>query len=356
MKRIRTGLIGLGRIGWLYHLPELIKHNKFELTAVMDPLRERVVEAQNSYGMRGYNDLNSFYSSNRFDLVVIASPTPFHAEQVLQAFERGCDVFCEKPFTVSFADAERIVNAMHKLGRKLMVYQPHRVYPEFASLQGILNKGLIGRVYMIKRTCSSFDRRNDWQAFTEYGGGMLFNYGAHYIDQVLTLVKSKVVDIHCSLFKIASLGDAEDVVKIVLRTENKVLLDLDINMATAFHFSPWYVLGTAGSITYDETLRQWHVRYFDPEMLAAKDVHSELAAPDRMYTDAREIVWKSECVAVKEDETVNFYDHCYDYFALGRKPFVPVSETLEIMRILEYCKRNGGYTTSVFDTENCKHA
>jgi scyllo-inositol 2-dehydrogenase (NADP+) len=339
MTKIRTGLIGLGRIGWQYHLPELVRHENFELVAVMDPLHDRVLEAYNAYGVPGCQDVEEFFSSFQYDLVVIASPTLFHAEQSIKAFEHGCDVFCEKPFAMSYEEANLVAQSMHKHGRKFMIYQPQRTVPEFRVLQRILARDYVGQVYMIKRAVSDYDRRNDWQAFSKNGGGMLYNYGAHYLDQVMTLAKSKVAHVHSSLFKIATLGDAEDVVKVVLRTQDNTLLDVDINMATAFKFAPWYILGTYGTIEFYEDANEWHVRYFDPETLASKDVYRELAAKDRLYTDANEIVWNELRIPVNMSDAIDFYDECYKYFALDQQPFVPISESLELMRVLDLCKK-----------------
>jgi len=84
---------------------------------------------------------------------------------------------------------------------------------------------------MIKYARSSYIRRNDWQTQKRYGGGMLNNYGAHAIDQLLYITGSKAADISCRLRRIATLGDADDVVKAVIETDNGIILDIDINMA-----------------------------------------------------------------------------------------------------------------------------
>ena len=53
---MKTALIGLGRIGWQYHLPQIVKHEGFELAAVVDTNPERLREAEVAYGIRGYAD------------------------------------------------------------------------------------------------------------------------------------------------------------------------------------------------------------------------------------------------------------------------------------------------------------
>ena len=55
-KTLRTALIGLGRIGWGYHLPNLVKKPGFEPAAVVDTCPERLEEARQKYGVKGYTD------------------------------------------------------------------------------------------------------------------------------------------------------------------------------------------------------------------------------------------------------------------------------------------------------------
>jgi len=72
---------------------------------------------------------------------------------------------------------------------------------------------------------------------------MLNNYGSHYIDRLLYLSGSTAKRITCHLRTIASLGDADDVVKVLIDTENGIILDIDINMASAQPMPVWHILG-----------------------------------------------------------------------------------------------------------------
>ena len=345
MKRINTAVIGLGRIGWGFHLPQIAQHSGFNLTAAADTSEECLLEAKEKYSVTGYTNYVEMYEKEKPDLVVIASPTLFHREQAAAAMERGIDVFLDKPMAVNLKEADEIIKVMDRTGRKLMVYQPHRVTAEFTTLQDILKRELIGRIYMIKRARSDYNRRNDWQALKKNGGGMLNNYGAHHIDQLLCLANSAVERITCSMHRIASIGDAEDVVKAVMETQNGVMLDLDINMAAAEPIPSWMVFGSHGTITLKKAGNRevFHVRYFNESELGELLLHSELAAPKRSYDNFEEIRWHEEEILVPLEESIDFYDKCYEYFALGEKPFIPVAETREVMRIINECRKDAGW-------------
>ncbi len=338
MEVLKTAVIGLGRIGWLFHIPSIVNHPGFELVAAADPLEIRRREAKKEHGVRTFESVGLLLETSHPDLVVIASPTQFHKEQTILSLEAGCHVLCDKPIAPSLGETDVMIAAAERSGRKLMVYQPHRVASETLALQSVLEMGLLGTVYMIKRGWSGYDRRNDWQALRANGGGMLNNYGAHMIDQMLYLTMSTPRRIACTLRSIISAGDADDVVKIVFETESGILCDLDINMAAAQPFPSWQVLGTHGSATLDETNRAWKIRYRTNE--PASILQSGLAAEQRRYGSGEMLEWAETAVALADYPPLNFYDKCHDYYALGKSPFVPLSETREVMRCIDQCRLN----------------
>ena len=221
-----------------------------------------------------------------------------------------------------------------------MVYQPHRATAVAVGARDIIGSGILGPIYMIKAALSDFSRRNDWQALRQYGGGMLNNYGAHAIDQLLYLANEKAARLRCHLRTIASLGDADDVVKLVIETERGLILDLDINMATAHALTPLMILGKYGTLRYDGEARTFIVKTYKPDSLVQGSVITELAAKDRRYGNAEKIPWEESRIPVNNYAPVDFYEKVYEYMALDSPPFVPLAETREVMRIIDACRRD----------------
>jgi predicted dehydrogenase len=340
MKVLRTAVVGLGRIGWGYHVPQVVQHKGFELLAVVDPLETRRQEAVSTYGVHTYGVYADLLANEELDLVVIASPTIYHADQAIAAFERGVDVFTDKPMAETLDKADRMIEASRAHGRKLMVYQPHRARPDTVALKAILAQDWLGPIYMLKTTRTSYFRRNDWQAFRKFGGGMLNNYGAHYVDVLLHLSGSRARRVYCALRTIAALGDAEDVIKITIETENDMLLDLDINIATAHSMREWHVMGKRGSAILEKRDGIWQIRFYREGALGEGIAHEELVAPQRRYGNVDETIpWEEIEVPSANYEQVDFYEQCYRYYALDEAPFIPIEETREVMRVLDLCRK-----------------
>lgn len=344
MKKLKTAVVGLGRIGWKFHIPHITSHEGFELCAILDPLQERVDEGVEKFSVKGYTDFSKLIGNEQLDLIVIASPTPFHADQTIAAMEKGIDVFLEKPMASSLEEADRMIEASKKLNRKLMVYQPHRIASETRALKYIIEKDIIGPVYMIKRSVSRYQRRNDWQTQRKFGGGMLNNYGAHYIDQLLHVTGSKASDISCHLRSIATLGDADDVVKALIVTDNNIILDLDINMASAQDLTPCIIFGERGTAVLGKNEngdRAFSVKYYNNDDLKNLELKTELAAEDRSYGNNDEIPWRETQVLLSDFSSIDYYDRCYEYYAEDKEPYVPIEQTREVMRVIETCRKIG---------------
>jgi len=341
MRTLQTVVIGLGRIGWQFHLPEIHKHPQFELVGVVDPLSERLKEAETAYGVAGYSDYRQMLQAAQVDLVVIASPTHLHREQAIAAMDAGIDVFCDKPVAVSLQETDAMIECMQRTGRKLMVYQPHRAKSEMLAAQSIVSRGILGPIYQVKRTVANYTRRNDWQALRKFGGGMLMNFGAHYIDQSLYLVGGTVVDSYASIRSIVTLGDADDVVKLLLTTDAEVMLDVEINLACALPQAPWTIFGKYGTAALELDGSAFQVRYVDPRTLPTATVNETLAATGRAYGNSEVLDWQQERVEVAPFTAIDYYEKVYAYFAQDEAPFVPIAQTRAVMQVIERVKSEG---------------
>ncbi len=344
-KKLKVVVAGLGRIGWAYHLPQIKANDKFELLAVADPLPERLKEAVDTFQVpRTYATVEAMLDAEKeADLLVLTSPTSFHAAQTLYAFERGIDVFCEKPLAKNLDEAKMMAEAMKKYGRKLMIYQPHRVRPEAQVLRSILESGVLGEVFMTRRTCHGFSRRNDWQSKLEFGGGMLNNYGAHFVDQFMYVFGGDHFNVTgCELRREVSVGDADDVAKILLVNPAGVIGDIDINMASAIDGHEWLVYGKNGAARLDNAARCWRVRYVPAGQMPELAPQGSLAAANRKYASEEPLPWHETEIELPKHVEGVYYEHVYDHFALDKKPFVPIEATLELMRINAECRRIAG--------------
>ena len=333
---IRTVLVGLGRIGWSTHLPALLEHPGFAVTAVVDPVGERLAECKDKFGIPGFTSLEAAFAKERFDLAVIASPTCFHAGQTIAALNNGCHVFCDKPAAMNYAEFKSMQEAAGKKRRILTVFQPMRIDRHNLFLKELIHSGKLGQVFMVKMTRERFSCRNDWQALRKNGGGMLLNYGSHMVDQANYLFDAPGKVISCIADRILSLGDADDAVKLLLRYNGNITVDIDINQAAADTAFRYAVFGSKGSAILPPSGHEWQLRLRDDADVSAKKLVADFSAPDRKYPPDETGFYRETAIApeVLAAEKV-YYENLCSAITSGSELINPPAETGNLIQIID---------------------
>ena len=341
--KVRIGVIGLGRIGW-EHCKQLHLHRDVVLVAVADREESRCEEARETFGCISYLNYREMLAQAKLDAVLIASPTHLHKEMALAAFAHQRHVFLEKPMAMNVAEAQTIVRASKKARRVLTVYQPARAAALFQQLRKILATNVLGEVYHVRRGEFSFARRNDWQALQRFGGGMLNNYGAHALDELLALTGSDIQRVFCDLRRVASLGDAEDVVKVIYETRSGVLGEMDISQAIVAKPYQIEVYGTRGVAFLQGNNREgfrWLIRTLPARAFAPKRLDATLAAANRQYPSDN-INVREKIIAVNPRNNVDVYADFARAIRTGAAPFIKPTETIAVMQVIAKCRAASG--------------
>lgn len=339
-RSLRTVLIGLGRIGVGFHAVEIRRHPGFQLVGAADPLAERCAEAARDWGVPVYQTVDELLDAVRPEVAVIASPTAFHCEQARAAFNRGAHVLCDKPVARSAAEFDTVLTAAALAGRSFLAYQPHRVRPELYALQSLLRQGCLGPIHLIKRAQCNYARRNDWQAFRANSGGLLNNYASHFLDQAMALLgNDPITSVFCRTRCVATVGDAEDFVKIVLTARSGCLVDLDISQASAQPVAPWQVFGAHGAATWSDVERVWHAKYFRPNEAPPVAAQTGLAAEGRRYP-GETLPWREETIRADNFPMTDYYELAWRYFVHGEPPPVTPQDSSCLLHLIERCRNS----------------
>ncbi|CAN5646480.1 Gfo/Idh/MocA family oxidoreductase [soil metagenome] len=135
MKRVRVGVIGLGEVAQVIHLPILeALSDRFELTAICDisPMLLTVLgERYRIPEERRFADYEMLVASTDLDAVFVLNSDEYHADCAIAAMNHGLHVLIEKPMSLNQADAERIVAARDNANVQAMVGYMRRFAPAF---------------------------------------------------------------------------------------------------------------------------------------------------------------------------------------------------------------------------------
>ncbi|MCX8156822.1 MAG: Gfo/Idh/MocA family oxidoreductase [Verrucomicrobiae bacterium] len=169
---VRVGCIGIGtRGGDLLNV--LAGMNDVQVTAVCDvygPHRQKGLERCNNPKARAYVDYRELLADKEVDAVVIATPDHWHCQMVLDAVKAGKDIYCEKGFSRTLAEAKLMRAALQKSG---VVFQlGHQARQATCALQAKewIAQGLLGPVSLVRtgRFKASDPAHPNWRWYGYY--------------------------------------------------------------------------------------------------------------------------------------------------------------------------------------------
>ncbi|MHA0855659.1 Gfo/Idh/MocA family protein [Paenibacillus sp. CMAA1364] len=198
----RVGIIGCGGIANGKHLPSLSKLKNVELVAFCDIVEERAVEASEKYGVDGakvYVNYTELLKDQSIDIIHVLTPNISHAEISIASMEAGKHVMCEKPMAKTAAEAQSMVEAAKRTGKKLTIGYNNRFREDSLFMKKTCEAGELGHIYYAKAHAIRRRAVPTWGVFLDeekQGGGPLIDIGTHALDLTLWMMdnyKPKVV-------------------------------------------------------------------------------------------------------------------------------------------------------------------
>jgi len=146
-KKWKVGLVGLSRGRGFVDV--FSAHPAVEVSALCDSAPARLAEVGKAFHLpdqRLYADYDSFLNAP-MDIVLIATPIAFHAEQTIQALVSGRHVLCEQTAAYTVADCARIVETVRKTGLAYMMAENYCYFHYVREWQKIVAEGKLGKIY-----------------------------------------------------------------------------------------------------------------------------------------------------------------------------------------------------------------
>ena len=186
---IRVGISGCGAVAQLYHRPALRalqESGEAVLAGAFDPDRAAAKALCDAFPKaRPVGSLEELLALP-IDLLIVASPPAWHAEQACTALAAGVAVLCEKPMALTVADAERMAAAAGAGAAPFAVGMVRRFLPQPRTVREMLARGALGELRRIEifeggpfdwpiASPSYFDPKRG-------GGGVLEDVGIHVLD------------------------------------------------------------------------------------------------------------------------------------------------------------------------------
>jgi len=181
---MRFGVLGAGRIGKV-HARTIAASGKAKVAYLADALPKAAADLAAEVGAK-VASVEDIIKAKDVDAILIATPTPFHAEQIEAGSNAGKPVLCEKPVSLSVERIEQCLKVVEKNKTTLMIGFNRRFDPSFAALQKRLRDGAVGSVEMA--TIISRDPGPPPMDYVKLSGGLFRDMMIHDLDLARFLV------------------------------------------------------------------------------------------------------------------------------------------------------------------------
>ncbi len=336
---INTALLSYGMSGEVFHGPLLAGHPGFHIRAVL----QRTPSPGRRHSHRVVATPDEIFNDPDTELVVVNTPNDSHYAHARAALEASKHVVVEKPFTVTTEEANALIRLAQQRGRMLTVFQNRRWDGDFLTVDSVVKEKLTGDLVEFEAHYDRFRDHVDLASWKERGGpgtGVLYNLGAHMIDQALVLFGlPRFVDARVGVQRPG--GQVDDFYDIRMAYDKFfVILKSSYLVKEA---GPRYVIhGTKGSF----------VKYgIDPQEQDLKDGRT----PDRPEWGTEEERWWGKLNTTEQQRIVPtvpgcymaFYDNVFDVLRKGASVAVTPEAARDVIAIIESCYQSNASRCAV---------
>ncbi len=232
MSKLKVAVIGCGSIAKHRHLPEFAANNHVEIVAVCDIVEERAQATADQYDAKAYTNYKDVIADEQIDVVSVCLPNYLHAPVSIAALRAGKHVLCEKPMATSRQEAEQMIEAANKSGKKLMIAHNQRFVSSHQKARALIESGELGKIYSFRTAFGhdgpeswSIDGRDSWffnkqEAFI----GAMGDLGVHKTDLIRYLLGEEITEV-AGFVETSAKGDTDvdDNAVCILKTKSGII-------------------------------------------------------------------------------------------------------------------------------------
>ena len=329
----KVGIVGLGGMGY-WHFDQIDELECVEVSGIYD-VDEQIMSDAREAGVHTFDSVDEMVESSDVDIVLIATPNHFHKDIAVKAMDNGKNVISEKPVTLNSEMLQQMIDASERNGVIFTVHQNRRWDEDFLTIKKIYDNHLLGDVYCVEsRVHGSRGIPGDWRGTKEAGGGMVFDWGVHIIDQILLLIPEKVTKIYAEKTNITN-KEVDDGFKILATFESGKKAHLEVGTHNFIELPRWYMLGVDGTAVIDNWNLDGKIMHItDRTQNDAKPIVTAAGLTKTMAPRTKATVVESALPIVKSD-VGDFYRNVTKTIAGKENQLITHAQLMRVMKFIE---------------------
>ncbi len=251
--QIKFGVLGYGFMGHI-HVDMIQGLEGAEVVAICDNDPEKLIDAPENIVQ--YKNMDDLFADENVNTVLVSISNHVHKDAVIKAARAGKHILCEKPAALSVKEFDEMMAVVKACGVKFTVHQQRRWDKDFRKTKEVYDQNTLGDIFTIQSKLYGFNgNMHDWHIFPEFGGGMLYDWGVHLIDQMLWMVDSKIKTVYADLRNVIN-ENVDDYFKIILKFENNITAEIELGTyfltnKDKWFEKHWFIGGNKGSMFLD---------------------------------------------------------------------------------------------------------
>ena len=244
--KIQLGIIGYGGMG-KWHAQNAPRAG-VEIAAGCDIDPEKQAQAREQ-GYTTYASAEELLADERVNTVILTVPNYLHREMCLKAAAAGKNVITEKPAAMSVAELDEMEAACKKAGVFFTSHQNRRWDRDMLIVKKAYDEHLLGNIFTIESKLHSGNGyMHEWHLYKKYGGGMMYDWGVHLIDQILFMMPdAKIKSLYADMKNVLH-EEVDDYFKILMKLDNGVTAHIELSTYILKYQPRWLAAGDRGTL------------------------------------------------------------------------------------------------------------
>jgi len=346
-------MLGVGLLGYAPSVGKLHglgvqKTPGLRLLAACDSSPQRLSQVREDFpDIRIGESADALAADPQIDLVIITTPPNSHAVLAIEMMAAGKHVVCEKPLAMSRKETAAMIEMADRQRVHLCCHQNRRWDTDYLAIKQALLEGMIGDLFYLETFVGGFIHPcGYWHSHAEISGGLSYDWGAHYLDWIVSLIPQPILTVTCTRHKRVwhdvTNADQE---RIQIRFSDGQEAEFIHSDIAAVRKPKWYLLGTSGAI-----IGAWKdvihyeidpVVYFEQCDIPATEMPASLTLHSRHRSG--QIV--TQKLALPQRKHYLFHQNIADHLLTGEPIVAPLADSVRVVAILEAAARsaaNGG--------------
>ena len=259
MKELNIALIGCGNWG------KNIARNLYEmgsLSCIYDSNIKLSEKLSHDYSLP-ILELNKIFHDQNINAIVVASPAVTHKDIAIEALKNNKDVFIEKPFCLSLADAQKLSELATNKNKVLMVGHLLNYHNAFIKMKELIKNGKIGALQNIRANRLALGAIRSKES-------VIYDLSAHDISMIISITEELPIDVNVqSIHHHNNIGP--DAISVKLSFSKGLTALINSDWMCPYKEHKFSAIGTKGSLVFDDTKTWSEKLLYNPSFVTSNN-------------------------------------------------------------------------------------